>query len=103
MAPRPARGLVTLFVVMIMRGRLITLRAHLEIVALLKERLTERDEAIKERDARILKLEKERDDALSLATTATETVNIQARIKDASLVAVEAVRDATAPQGGGDP
>lgn len=91
-----AVGLVTIFVLMMWTDRIITRSRHLEVVNMLKDRITEGDK-------RLGKVEKERDDALALAKTAIETSNIQARTKDASLAAVEAVRDATTRQGGEDP
>ena len=70
-----AVGLVTIFVLMMWTDRIITRSRHLEVVNMLKDRITEGDK-------RLCKVEKERDDALALAKTAIETSNIQARTKD---------------------
>lgn len=90
-----AGGLVTLFVLMLWNDRILTKARHLEVVNMLKDRITEGDR-------RLARVEKERDDALSLAQTAVETSNIQARTKDASLAAVEAVHAEAKQAGGGE-
>lgn len=96
-----AGTLVTLFVLMLWTDRILTKSRHLEVVQILKERIADRDAQISERDRRIERTERQRDDAITLTRTLLETNAEMARQKDASLEALERLAQ-HAESGGGD-